>query len=290
MTKQPPAFQLSSHGPETPGLLVLAGQVGDRVAHQVGQPERAARGRGGEVPDRDADRIGARLRYQPCRHGRGQLDPMDAYAAAAERQREAAGADAQFQSAAVPRQAGQEAHHRIDGCRLKKLGPVGLVSGRHPLIEVRLRHGHTVPGRPSHRQLFTRGLLILPSVRHGPRSGQEQDREPGGRLAPQAVSPPRHTPRSQPNIKIRALQAHLGQDETDIRGTRRSPARGRAPILYRSQPTWLYAPKQDHSHKPEEVYAVIERCSHGPYLELFARRKRPGWQAWGNEVASDVEL
>jgi len=67
-------------------------------------------------------------------------------------------------------------------------------------------------------------------------------------------------------------------------------ARGKAPILFRSQPTWLFAAKQGHSHKPEEQYAVIERCSPGPYLELFARRKRPGWQVWGNEVASDVEL
>ena len=65
---------------------------------------------------------------------------------------------------------------------------------------------------------------------------------------------------------------------------------GKAPILYRSQPTWLFAPKQDHSHKPEEQYAIIERCSPGPYLELFARRKRPGWQVWGKEVASDVVL
>ncbi len=66
--------------------------------------------------------------------------------------------------------------------------------------------------------------------------------------------------------------------------------KGNAPILFRSQPTWLFAPKQEHSHKPEEQYAVIERCSPGPYLELFARRKRPGWQVWGNEVASDVVL
>lgn len=66
--------------------------------------------------------------------------------------------------------------------------------------------------------------------------------------------------------------------------------RGKAPVLYRSQPTWLFAPKQDHSHKPEEQYAVIERCSPGPYLELFARRKRPGWQVWGNEIASDIAL
>jgi len=66
--------------------------------------------------------------------------------------------------------------------------------------------------------------------------------------------------------------------------------KGKAPILYRSQPTWIFAPKQDHSHKPDEQYAIIERCSPGPYLELFARRKRPGWQVWGNEVANDVAL
>lgn len=66
--------------------------------------------------------------------------------------------------------------------------------------------------------------------------------------------------------------------------------RGKAPILFRSQPSWLFAPRQAHSHKPEEQYAVIERCSPGPYLELFARRKRPGWHVWGNEIASDVTV
>jgi N6-adenosine-specific RNA methylase IME4 len=66
--------------------------------------------------------------------------------------------------------------------------------------------------------------------------------------------------------------------------------RGKAPIQFRSQPSWLFASRQDHSHKPEEQYAVIERCSPGPYLELFARRKRPNWHAWGNEIESDVVL
>ena len=66
--------------------------------------------------------------------------------------------------------------------------------------------------------------------------------------------------------------------------------RGKAPVQFRSQPTWMFAPLQDHSHKPEEQYAVIERVSPGPYLELFARRPHPGWDAWGNQIASDIDI
>ncbi len=66
--------------------------------------------------------------------------------------------------------------------------------------------------------------------------------------------------------------------------------RGKAPVLFRGQGTWFYAPVQEHSHKPEEQYAIIERCSPGPYLELFARRKRPGWDVWGDEITCDVTL
>jgi len=66
--------------------------------------------------------------------------------------------------------------------------------------------------------------------------------------------------------------------------------RGRLPMQFRSQGTWFYAPVQEHSHKPEEQYAIIERCSPGPYLELFARRKRHPSDVWGNEVTCDVAL
>ncbi len=66
--------------------------------------------------------------------------------------------------------------------------------------------------------------------------------------------------------------------------------RGRAPVLFKGQGTWTYAPLQEHSHKPEEQYAIIERCSPGPYLELFARRKQPGWHSWGNQVECDVRI
>lgn len=66
--------------------------------------------------------------------------------------------------------------------------------------------------------------------------------------------------------------------------------RGRAPILVRNQPNWLFAIRQDHSHKPEEIYDIIERCSPSPYLELFARRRRSGWQAWGDQIESDITI
>ncbi len=69
--------------------------------------------------------------------------------------------------------------------------------------------------------------------------------------------------------------------------------RGDAPVRYRAQPTWLFAPLQEHSHKPEEQYAVIERVSDGPFLELFARRRPPStadWSVWGNQVTSDISI
>jgi len=45
-----------------------------------------------------------------------------------------------------------------------------------------------------------------------------------------------------------------------------------------------------HSEKPEESYRLIEEISVGPRVELFARRRRPNWDAWGNEVVSDFEI
>lgn len=52
----------------------------------------------------------------------------------------------------------------------------------------------------------------------------------------------------------------------------------------------MFCAQQDHSHKPEEQFAVIERLSDGPYLELFARRHQPGWDCWGNEIDSDIVI
>ena len=48
--------------------------------------------------------------------------------------------------------------------------------------------------------------------------------------------------------------------------------------------------KPKHSAKPSEFMAMVEAVSPGPYLEMFAREKRPCWHAWGNEVESDLEI
>lgn len=52
----------------------------------------------------------------------------------------------------------------------------------------------------------------------------------------------------------------------------------------RTQVNIIKTRKREHSRKPDEVYEIIEACSPGPYLELFARGNRPGWGQWGNEV------
>jgi N6-adenosine-specific RNA methylase IME4 len=45
----------------------------------------------------------------------------------------------------------------------------------------------------------------------------------------------------------------------------------------------VVSPRREHSRKPDEMYAYIERLADGPYLEMFARASRPGWDAWGAE-------
>ena len=65
-----------------------------------------------------------------------------------------------------------------------------------------------------------------------------------------------------------------------VRGSMRTLQPGR------TQVNLLATQKREHSRKPDELYSVIERCSPGPYIELFARFRRVGWHQWGNE---DVE-
>jgi N6-adenosine-specific RNA methylase IME4 len=47
----------------------------------------------------------------------------------------------------------------------------------------------------------------------------------------------------------------------------------------------IIEPRREHSRKPDCVHSRIERLVAGPYLELFARAPRKGWDVWGNETA-----
>lgn len=52
----------------------------------------------------------------------------------------------------------------------------------------------------------------------------------------------------------------------------------------RSQENIISSQKREHSRKPDEQYGIIEACSPGPYLEMFARGNRPKWHCWGNQA------
>lgn len=60
--------------------------------------------------------------------------------------------------------------------------------------------------------------------------------------------------------------------------------KGKPERLARDVPQVLISPLMEHSRKPEEFHARIERLLPGPYLEVYARRERPGWTTWGNEI------
>jgi N6-adenosine-specific RNA methylase IME4 len=57
----------------------------------------------------------------------------------------------------------------------------------------------------------------------------------------------------------------------------------------RTQVNYLSSRKREHSRKPDEQYKIIEACSSGPYLELFARGKRTNWSCWGNQANNSYE-
>jgi N6-adenosine-specific RNA methylase IME4 len=52
----------------------------------------------------------------------------------------------------------------------------------------------------------------------------------------------------------------------------------------RRQVNLLATRKREHSRKPDEQYEIIEQCSPGPYLELFARGTRKNWTTWGDQA------
>jgi len=65
-----------------------------------------------------------------------------------------------------------------------------------------------------------------------------------------------------------------------IKGSMRTLAPGRRQVNI------IISRKEEHSKKPQSAYSIIEQCSPGPYLELFARQRVAGWTQWGNELDS----
>jgi N6-adenosine-specific RNA methylase IME4 len=57
----------------------------------------------------------------------------------------------------------------------------------------------------------------------------------------------------------------------------------------RTQVNYLSSRKREHSRKPDEQYKLIEACSPGPFLELFARGERKKWMSWGNQADDSYE-
>jgi N6-adenosine-specific RNA methylase IME4 len=70
-------------------------------------------------------------------------------------------------------------------------------------------------------------------------------------------------------------------------GVRGKNARTLAPG--RTQVNYIGTRKREHSRKPDEQYKLIEDCSPGPYLEMFARGDRPKWSVWGNQADETYE-
>lgn len=104
-----------------------------------------------------------------------------------------------------------------------------------------------------------------------------------------------------PYIKVTSVARNLFTDALEIRvgygvgfwsrGCSEPLLIGRRgqPALPEGDLIGLLSPNLFHSRKPDDIYEYAESLE-GPYCELFARRKREGWHAWGNEVDNDFEL
>jgi N6-adenosine-specific RNA methylase IME4 len=104
---------------------------------------------------------------------------------------------------------------------------------------------------------------------------------------------------------VKLTEGHDGKPRTDIIAdgdfhfgmgywTRANPedcwlaTRGNPRRIHADVRQLLVHPVMEHSRKPDEIHTRIERLVGGPYLELYARRERPGWQTWGNEIPAPL--
>lgn len=88
-------------------------------------------------------------------------------------------------------------------------------------------------------------------------------------------------------------QYFRGQHELCLFGVK-----GSLPYKHKTDPsrscctesTVIQAKRTEHSVKPEEIFAKVEATSYPPFLEVFARRRRQGWDAIGDEVETDTQM
>jgi len=80
-------------------------------------------------------------------------------------------------------------------------------------------------------------------------------------------------------------QYFRGKHELCLFGTR---GRGVVPRTDdRTIPSIIEAKKTGHSVKPEAFYRMVEKRSHGPYVDMFSRKRRDGWTTWGDEIEDE---
>lgn len=72
-------------------------------------------------------------------------------------------------------------------------------------------------------------------------------------------------------------------------GIKKNSAPNRTLAPARSQVNLIRTMKREHSRKPDEIIPIIEACSSGPRIELFARGKRDGWDMWGDQASEDYQ-
>jgi N6-adenosine-specific RNA methylase IME4 len=89
--------------------------------------------------------------------------------------------------------------------------------------------------------------------------------------------------------KVRPItMGHWTRKQTEyvLLFTRGSPKRLDAGVrqLFETDGHVIYAPRREHSRKPDDSHDRVVRLTGGPYVELFARERRPGWSSWGKEV------
>ncbi len=82
---------------------------------------------------------------------------------------------------------------------------------------------------------------------------------------------------------------YKGNIELILFGIKKKSAPNRTLQPARSQVNIIRAMKREHSRKPDEIIPIIEECSQGPRIELFARGVREGWDMWGNQATEDYE-